>query len=183
MKNIGTIKLETERLILRKITINDAEQAFENWTNDPKTTRYLSWNPHKKIEVTKKVFLDWISQYNSKTFYQWVVEIKSTKQIIGTIGVINKEIEYKTAEVGYCYGSKFWNNGYGTEALKCVINFLINDVGFELIEAKHMSSNPASGKIMEKAGMKYETTLKNRVIDKITGERVNWEIFVLSNIK
>ena len=183
MNNIGTKKLETDRLILRRIVIEDADEAFNNWTNDSQTTRYLSWDPHKNVEVTKEIFSQWIKEYNDENYYQWVVELKDTNQIIGTIGIIEKELDYKTAEIGYCYGSKFWNNGYGTEALIKVIDFLLNEIGFELLEAKHMSNNPASGRIMEKAGMVYETTLKNRVIDKETKERVDWIVYIIDNTK
>lgn len=156
MKDLGTLTLETERLILRRITKEDADEAFNNWTNDPKTTRYVTWKPHGIVENTKKLFEIWENEYQESHTYRWVVEVKELNQIIGTIDVVHKSIRDKTAEIGYCYGSKYWSNGYGTEALTKVIDYLLNEVGFDLLEAKHFITNPASGKVMEKAGMKYE---------------------------
>ena len=73
-------------------------------------------------------------------------------------------------EVGYCYGSSFWGHGYATEALRRVIEYFLNDCGFYLVEAKHLSANPASGRVMEKAGMKKEAILRKRMLNKVTKE-------------
>lgn len=74
------------------------------------------------------------------------------------IDVIKLDLQYKNAEVGYCYGSKFWGKGYATEALKAVINFLHNQ-DIVVVYAQHFVSNPTSGKVMQKAGMEYEARL------------------------
>jgi len=67
-----------------------------------------------------------------------------------------------------------------SEALTKVIDYLLNEVGFELIEAKHLLDNPASGRVMEKAGMKYETTLRKRFIDKVTKERIDLKVYSIT---
>ena len=72
--------------------------------------------------------------------------------------------------MGYAYGSKFWNKGYATEVLDSIINYLMKEEGFYTIYAKHLSLNPASGRVLEKCGMIYEGRLKNRIIDKNTGK-------------
>ena len=177
MKDLGTVTLETKRLVLRRITKDDAAVAFKNWTNDIETTRYLTWKPHGTVENTKKLFEMWENEYNDPNTYRWVVEVKELGEVIGTIDVVHQSIKSGTAEIGYCYGSKFWGNGYGTEALTRVIHYLLNDVGFELIEAKHFVTNPASGRVMEKSGMKYEATLRSRMIDQYTGERVDLKVY------
>lgn len=92
------------------------------------------------------------------------------------IDVISKNIQYMTAEVGYCYGSKHWGKGYASEALRKVIEYLHGE-GFPVVTAEHFVSNKASGRVMEKAGMVYEATLKSRVINKI-GEREDVLVYV-----
>lgn len=183
MKGLGTVRLETERLVLRRITKNDACQAFNNWTNDPETARYVTWKVHGTVENTLKLFEMWENEYNEPHTYRWVVEVKNLSQIIGTIDVVHKSIRESTAEIGYCYGSKYWGNGYGTEALTKVIDYLLNEVGFELLEARHLVTNPASGRVMEKSGMKYETILRKRIIDQYTNERVDLKIYSIMNEK
>lgn len=64
------------------------------------------------------------------------------------------------AHIGYCIGEKWWHQGITSEALQHVINFLIDEVGMNRIEAVHDSQNPNSGKVMKKCGMKYEGTLR-----------------------
>lgn len=177
MKDLGTVLLETDRLILRKIKKEDAYQAFENWTNDELVTRYVTWNPHKNVENTLKLFEIWENNYEMEHTYKWIVELKDTGEVIGTIDVVRKNIEQKTAEIGYCYGSKYWNKGYGTEALKKVLDFLFNEVGFEVIYACHVIDNVGSGRVMEKAGLIYEATLKYRWVDKITGKRTHLKVY------
>lgn len=180
MNDLGTQTLETERLILKRIKKSDAEEAFRNWTNDPKTARYVLWDVHKDVEVTKELFKIWEEEYKEPYTYKWVVYVKELGEIIGTIDVVRKNINTRICEIGYCYGSKYWNKGYGTEALKAVLEFLFNEVGFELIEIHHQEENIASGRVMQKAGLKYETTLRSRLIDKETGNRANLVVYSLT---
>ena len=70
MKNIGTQRVETERLILRKITINDAEDMFNNWASDSEVTKYLTWKPHKTIEDTKEVIEFWLNDIDDRDVYR-----------------------------------------------------------------------------------------------------------------
>jgi len=77
-----------------------------------------------------------------------------------------KYFKYDVCEIGYCYGEKFWNKGYASEALIRVISYLFDEIGFEVICANYMSNNPASGRVMEKLGMKKEGILRGRIIDK-----------------
>lgn len=161
MKNLGTKTLETNRLILRKFTPEDAHGMFYGWASDTRTTRYLSWNPHRNIEETQNLISSWIGRYDDN-YYNWVVELRSTHELIGNISAISINQRHHNCEIGYCYGSKYWNQGYATEALKAVITYMLYECEMHLVEAKHQSMNPASGKVMEKAGMTKDAVLKER---------------------
>lgn len=154
----GTQTLETPRLILRRFCENDVEDAFENWTSDPEVTRYLTWKPHKDIEKTRERILTWISNYKDKDYYFWAITLKETGKVIGSIDLRHGEHD-RCGGIGYCLSRKFWNKGIMTEALKAVIDFGFS-VGFERIQATHYTQNPASGKVMQKAGMTHEGTLR-----------------------
>ncbi len=132
----------------------------------------LSWDAYKNNEDAFQMINDWIKEYDSPFSYNWIVELKETGEVIGNICDIKSDVTHETCEVGYCYGSKYWGNGYASEALRGVIEFLIKEVGFRLVEAKHASENPASGKVMEKAGMKQDAILRARRINKYT-KRIN----------
>lgn len=156
MEHKGTIRLETERLILRRVSLGDVEPAFKNWVNDERVTRFLTWQPHGDESVTEEVFKSWVGSYEKKDFYQWVIVPKYLGEPIGTISGIRPNDEEKIIEIGYCIGYDFWGKGYTAEALKKVLAFLMDDVGYETIYAKHASANPNSGKVMQKAGMNYK---------------------------
>jgi len=156
LKHKGTITLETKRLVLRRFNKNDAAAAFHSWTGDSDILKYMRWKPHKNKNETRSIISRWIIKYYKPTFYQWAIEIKETKELIGTITlfVIN---EYDLCgDVGYCIGKKYWGKGIATEALNAVLKLAFMDVGFNRIETYHSISNPASGRVMEKCGMKFE---------------------------
>ena len=179
MNDLGTITLETERLILRKFKLEDAKDMYNNWATDKECNKYLTWPLHKSIEETKEVIQKWIDEYGNGS-YNWVVELKNTNELIGSISVVRMHKKDLNCEIGYCYGSKYWGNGYASEALKKVIDYLLNDCNFHLLEARHISGNPASGRVMEKAGMKKEAVLKDRRINKYTKELNDLIIYSVS---
>ena len=166
MKNLGTKKLETYRLILRKFTLDDAKDMFNNYGSDSDTSKYLVWNTHKNIEDSISYIKDVLEKYKKDSFYCWGVVLKETNALFGAISVIDLDIKNHTAEVGYCYGSKWWGNGYATESFRRVIAFLFDEVGIETIYADHYLDNVASGRVMEKCGLKKEGILRKRMYDK-----------------
>ena len=90
MEHLGTKKLETERLILRQFTVDDAEKIFNNWANDDDVTKYLTWPSHKNVNETIKIREKWINEYEKKDFYQWAIILKEINEPIGSIGVVKK---------------------------------------------------------------------------------------------
>lgn len=166
--SMNTKVLETKRLILRPFKTEDAEAMYNNWASDFKVSRYVTWDTHESLEVTKKIIEMWISEYANGSF-NWLVELKENHEPIGSISVVHDK--ETSAEIGYCYGSKYWNNGYATEALRKVIEYLILEKDYYIVEAKHIGGNPASGRVMQKAGMRKDAILRKRMINKVTKER------------
>ena len=78
-------RIETKRLILRRFTLEDAEDMFNGWCNDPEVTRFLTWPPHGNVEVTKNILKDWISEYENGDYFNWAMELKETGKIVGNI--------------------------------------------------------------------------------------------------
>ena len=60
MKHIGTKNIETERLILRRFTLDDADAMYRNWASDDEVTKYLTWPAHSSVDITKMVLADWV---------------------------------------------------------------------------------------------------------------------------
>ena len=160
MQKLGTRTLETERLILRRFSPRDAEDMYRNWASDPEVTRFLTWPCHTSPEGTRALLEQWAEKYADGTYFNWAIEYRRSRQAIGSIAVgkLNEEID--SAELGYCIGREYWGQGIMPEALTAVMHFLFEDAGFNRISACHDVNNPRSGRVMEKAGMRYEGTLR-----------------------
>lgn len=161
MNHLGTIRIETDRLILRQFKEGDAAAAFANWTSDSKVTEFLRWPTHDSVETTENILNEWISLYGNKDFYQWAIVLKDHgDQPIGTISVVDQNERLDIVHIGYCIGSKWWNQGITSEAFSGIIPFLFHEVKVNRIESQHDPRNPNSGKVMQKCGLKYEGTLR-----------------------
>ncbi len=156
----GTQKLETQRLILRRAMLEDAQAMYENWASDPEVTKFLTWPAYSSLDVAKKRMEIWAEAYGSDDHYQWMIVLKDLNQPIGSISVVSLDDQVGKAEIGYCIGKSWWHQGIVSEALQAVIGFLFDEVGMNRIEAKHDPNNPHSGGVMRKCGMKYEGTTR-----------------------
>lgn len=156
MEGIGTRKLETERLILRKFTLGDSHYMFNNWASNPEVTKDLTWSPYDSIEGVTNTLKSWIKNYDNPNFYNWAIEEKDSNQVIGNISVVSQDPKIQMVHIGYCLGQDWWGKGYMSEALKELIRFFFEEVGVNRIESRHSVNNPASGRVMEKAGLFYE---------------------------
>lgn len=156
----GTTKLETERLILRKFKITDAQDMFDNYASSDNVTKYMTWETHKNIDVTKEYLQSLTESYSDGKVFDWAIKLKSENKVIGSISAKNLNENISKIEIGYCIGEKWWNHGIVTEALKEIIRFLFEEVDVNRIEAYHDIRNPASGRVMQKSGMKFEGILR-----------------------
>jgi Acetyltransferase (GNAT) family. len=166
LNHTGTVTIKTNRLLLRKFTVEDSEDMFNTWANDEEVCKYLTWFPHGTVENTKELLANWVNAYESNRTYNWAIALNGTNKVIGSISVVSMDDKNEHCEIGYCLGKEYWNKGITTEALKAVINHMILVVGMNRVQAKHDIQNPASGRVMQKAGMIFEGTLKQYSIRK-----------------
>lgn len=160
MEHLGTQTIETERLILRKVEIKDAENLCA-LLNDEKVQEFLAGIPEN---YTLEMAIDYINNelsknYVKKDFYDWGVEDKKTHKFIGRICVYKFDDYRRMADLVWYITPTVRGKGYMTEAGKAVIEFLQN-IGFDRIEAFANVENIASIRVMEKIGMQYEGTLR-----------------------
>ncbi len=160
MEHKGTVRIETERLILRPFHAGDGEAMYRNWTHDAATNKYLTWPMHENAEASEKLAREWEAKYQDPSYYQWAIELRELGEPIGSITVGQLKEDIGAAEVGYCIGSPWWGRGLVPEALRAVVRFLITEVGMNRVSARHDVENPNSGKVMQKAGMTKEGVLR-----------------------
>ena len=82
------IELETERLRLRPFREDDAEAMFYGWANDPEVTKYLTWDVHESIDVTRYVLKMWVDEYEQPDRINFAIELKDSGELIGGIDVV-----------------------------------------------------------------------------------------------
>lgn len=175
MNNRGTQEIKTERLILRKFLQSDVHNMYNNWASEECVAIGAGFPVHTDESVTQEVVEIWVEEYKKEHIYNWTIELKSINQVIGSITVVKKDLKNEIVEIGYSIGTKWWNNGYATEALNAVIKYLFKEVEVYCIEAACRESNLASIKVLNKCNMKKEAILKNRRLYK--GKRENLIIY------
>ena len=158
-------RLETPRLVIRRMTMADAEDIYE-YGRDPEVSRHVLWDAYRRVGEAR-MYLKYVQrQYRLNEPASWGIELKATGRLIGTIGFMWWNQEYRSAEVGYSLSRAYWNQGLMTEALRAVIKFGFEEMNLNRIEAQHETTNPASGRVMEKVGMKKEGVLRQRLRNK-----------------
>jgi len=157
MRHLGTNTIDTARLCLRRYRLDDAADMFRNYANDPRVTKFLSWQPYDDIEDVQKFIANQVANYPDDK-YHWAIEYQG--QMIGGISVIRMDEKNHSCELGYCIGHDFWGLGLTTEATMAVLQYLFCQVGYHRVFAKHDVDNPASGKVMQNCGMVYEGRLR-----------------------
>jgi ribosomal-protein-alanine N-acetyltransferase len=154
--------LETPRLILRRLTMDDAGDIF-SYSSDPEVARYVLWDAHRTIHDSRQ-FIRFIQhQYRADEPSTWAIVLKQTGRVIGTIGYMWWNIENRSAEVGYSLARAYWGYGIMPEALSAVLRFGFERMRLHRIEAQHAVENGASGRVMQKCGMRYEGVLRGRL--------------------
>jgi len=158
--------LETERLILRDYTIEDKE-CYYKLKNDKETMYYLQDIMLNSIEEAEEDFnlvLTDIASEN-RQYYFFHMELKSTKEQIGSIGysVIDDTPVGKLVHAGYFTYPRYWNNGYVTEALRRVLDFAFHENNVYRVTTGCLQENQGSEKVMQKCGLIKEA------------EHIDWE--------
>ncbi len=144
--------LQTKRLHLRKVKASDAARIFNCWASDEEVTKYLTWNAHKSIESLKPLIDIWLEEYKEENCYRYGIELIGSNDLIGMIDVVN--YNNGVPAIGYVLGKKYWHNGYMTEALTAMTDYLL-DEGYTEIYIQADERNIGSNRVIEKCGYKF----------------------------
>ena len=158
-------RIETERLVLRPLEISDAEAVYE-YARKPEVAEHVIFEAHRSIEDAYtfiRQVLQWREEGSNVVFG---ITLRPANILIGSCGLHHYEEQHKCMEIGYAIDLPYWNNGYTTEAARGIIDRTFTETDLNRIHAHHYLANEASGRVMEKAGMKYEGILRKRVFIK-----------------
>lgn len=159
MNHVGTKIINTERLVLRRFTENDAKEIYEGYVNQEDFLYYA--NKEKRTleeEINSLKGID--EKYNNSEYYNWLITLDS--KVIGAIH-LNVDNYNESIEFNYAIDDRYKGNGYMTEALEAVKNYCLNEINANRIFGGCEINNIASKKVMEKCNFKYEGTLRNHL--------------------
>ena len=140
------MRAETERLILDPIRETDREDYFLNISHDRKVLEtFICRYAETPEEVDIAKYLDRDDMF--------AIRLKETGKLIGI--VLYFDAKDDACEIGYGIGSRYWNRGYTTEAVKRFLEYLFEEKGFRTVCASFFTGNDASRRVMEKCGMTY----------------------------
>lgn len=157
--------LETDRLILRKVTLNDVEDMF-SYGSDEDVSKYVTWETHQSLSDTKEFVEFILNQYKMGKIAPWGIEHKESGKFIGTIDFVWWEPKHKSAEIGYVISKEFWGKGLTTEAAKGLISFGFEKMDLVRIQARCFLENIGSKRVMEKTGMSLEGIIRRGMFAK-----------------
>ena len=147
--------LETERFLLRRLTLDDTDDMFE-YSRNGEVTKYLTWSPHPDKIYTFDYLSYLQNRYKTGDFYDWAIICKDSGKMIGTCGFTRFFFTHNGAEIGYVINPAYYGRGIATEVVGRVIRYGFEKLELERIEGKFMIENDASRRVMEKNGMIFE---------------------------
>jgi ribosomal-protein-alanine N-acetyltransferase len=147
--------LETPRLILRKLTMDDAQDQFE-YAVDRELAHLGLWQPFETLQDSIDDIEDLLEGYRTGTAFEWGVEHRADRRMIGRLGLGQYHAMDKRADLGYAYNRNYWGKGYATEAAKAVLKFGFETMGLYRVGAVALYDNHASHHVLEKLGMQRE---------------------------
>lgn len=142
-------RLETERLLLRPPELRDAV-AITRWMSDYDVAKNLTRAPHPYSEDDARRFVARVTdQMARRQAHVFAIVRKDDWRLIGCTGL---HLDEGRNEIGYWLGKPYWNRGYATEALQRLLAFAFRELRLACVMAGWFYDNPASGRVLEKAG-------------------------------
>lgn len=142
---------------MRKFELRDADELFRI-LSDEEVNRFLPWFPHKTREETLRFLQDSVfADYDKAIAYRYAVVLRSESRVIGYLSFLGIDEKERSGDIGYGLLREYWGKGIMTEAVKALL-FRLKADGSRYATATHDIQNPASGRVMQKCGMRYVRT-------------------------
>ena len=156
------MKIDTERLILRDLSLDDAADMFA-YTSRPSVSRFLTWEPHTSVEQDYR-FIEKALEVNGCGEYYAGIELKKDKKLIGCIHVYNLSSRHRRCEISYILNPDYSGAGYAAEAVNAISEWLMKEMNFVRIQALCVTDNDRSEKLLKRCNMSCEGTLRNYAV-------------------
>ena len=153
-------EIRTPRLALRKPRLEDAQAIFDAYASDPEVTRYLIWRPHESVEDTKDFLTGSLKPREKGLVFTW--QLWQDGEIVGGIA-LRPESAHRVS-IGFGLARAHWGKGLVPEAIVALKEWAFGEASYQRLWAVCDVDNPASARVMEKAGMQHEGTLRRWIL-------------------
>lgn len=153
--------LETERLLLRPPTCDDAERIFAQYGQDPAVSRYMSWTPHRTVNDTLEYLRRTANEVTAGHAIAYLIFKKETNALLGSVG---GALDGHRLQFGYCLARDAWGYGYATEAARAFVKSAWEIPSLVRIAALCDVENTASVRVLEKVGLTREGKLRKYLV-------------------
>jgi RimJ/RimL family protein N-acetyltransferase len=150
-------QIETERLLLRWPNEADAKEIFSRYACDPAVSRYMSWTTHRTADESLDFVRQSIEQRKAGSVFVWLIYPHTGGPLLGSIGF---SIKNHLVQIGYCFARDAWGNGYATEASQAIVAMVLEEPSVWRVQAYCEVTHSASARVLEKAGLRLEGTLR-----------------------
>ena len=150
MNAVPMKELETSRLRLRKLRIDDVYDYYEGLASDGEVMKYLPEDPHQDISESLTELERTLENYDRGACLRWAV---ADREEDGILGIIELTAQEDSCSVRCMLMERCWNQGYATEAMEAVIAFAREELAVGKLTAEHFAANTAAGALLEKLGM------------------------------
>lgn len=151
--------LETERLVIRKLSADDAEFIVE-LLNQPSFLRYIGdKGVRNNVDAVQYIQTGPVASYERFGFGLYLVELKETGVPIGICGLLKRD-SLPDVDVGFAFLPAYWSQGYALESAAAVMNYGKEVLGLRRIVAITSPDNDASIRLLEKIGLRFEGMIK-----------------------
>jgi RimJ/RimL family protein N-acetyltransferase len=159
MDPVSMIILETERLVLRKLSTDDAAFVLE-LLNEPSFLQYIGDREVRNLEDAQQYILNrLVTSYERNGFGLYLVELKESRIPIGISGLVKRDT-LPDADIGFAFLPAYWSKGYAVESAAAVMNYAREVLGLTRIVAITSLDNEASAKLLGKIGLRFERLIK-----------------------
>ncbi len=157
------VSLETERLVLRALRPDDAHTVARLAGRREIAHTTISIPHPYSVEQAQEWIATHAGHESSSKERVFGITTKADGQLIGAVGLREIDTEHAQSEMGFWIGLEWWGHGYAAEAARAVVAHAFGELKLNRVYAHHMVRNPASGRVLEKIGMKREGVLRQRV--------------------
>lgn len=161
LTHIGTNRIETERLILRRFEYADDDSMLKNWIADENIQSLYSEPVYTTKDEVRELLDKYIRSYENDDYYRWAIIEKVTNECIGQIAYFLVDSKNHFAEIEYCIGAEFQCRGYATETTKAIIAYGFEEINLHKIQICTKTVNEPSKRVIEKCSFTYEGTLRD----------------------